>query len=341
MPRGIHLSIPIPSRISPDSSRAAQRHVEWLASFGLFPTESSRQRHSKANFAELGARLHPTAVDGELDLAVDEVGWFFRFDDCFDGLCGEPSSAPELVRAVVAALERPMPANLPPIARAFADLWRRAGEGMSNAWHTRTADHWRECFFAHIEEQAARRSRRPLALDEYFVIRRATIGVEPVLDFAERVARLEVPADVVTSSHLIEMRRLMSDIILLHNDVCSIEKEEAAGDGTNVLLILERERSCSRSEAQESACAMIRERIRQYLAFERELPQAVSEAVWERAALERYRDDVLRPMIRGAYDWTEGTGRYEQVEVSADPKPSSKRIKALANAIQPLQSDPQ
>jgi pentalenene synthase len=328
MPRGTDVSIPFHPRISADVRRAAQHHLEWPLSFGLLTTDSASQRHSQANYPELAARLHPTAAGDELDLAVNEMSWFFIFDDYFDGTCGEPDAAPEMIAAVTAVLDRPLIAPVQPIALAFADLWRRSREGMSPAWQIRTAHHWRTCFTAHLREAANRRDGRPPGMHEYLTIRRATIGIQPVLDLAERIGRLEVSPRAFTGHHLTAMRHLATDIVLIHNDICSVEKEQAIGDMNNIVLIIEHENSCSQHDAVEAACAILREHIERYL----EIEHGLSRANWDlvptaddQAALEHYRDEILRPLIRGAYDWTEHTGRYDQADASDAHRNSAPR----------------
>jgi hypothetical protein len=65
------------------------------------------------------------------------------------------------------------------------------------------------------------------------------------------------------------VRWLAIDMVIIRNDICSVEKEEQAGGTNNLLLILER--TCSRAEAVETACEMIRERLAGYLAAEQTL----------------------------------------------------------------------
>ncbi|MCS7483822.1 hypothetical protein ACFFQW_38435 [Umezawaea endophytica] len=322
MPRGIHLGIPFESRISPDLERASVRHVAWPCSFGLLATEHARRRHIRANYPDLASRFQPNAVGDDLDLSVDQMTWFFVFDDLFDDLFdgprGRPDSAQALVIAVREVLDRPPAPDAEPVVRSFADLWRRSRDGMSSAWQARASGHWRAYLAGHIEEALARQQALPLPAGRYLQMRTHTIGAQPVLDLAERVGHFEIPEQIFASERMTRMRLLAIEIVVIQNDIWSVEKEEQAGDVNNLLLILEQSRS--RAEAVETACNMIRARLVRFLAAEHSLPALCEGLLPEtRRAVDRYVVDGLRALIRGSYDWSELSGRYEPVQQVHQP----------------------
>ncbi|WP_433455241.1 terpene synthase family protein [Streptomyces sp. CA-142005] len=75
-----------------------------------------------------------------------------------------------------------------------------------------------------------------------------------------------------------------SDLVSHVNDVMSLEKEEAAGEVHTVVMVLERERHCTR-------------------------PQAINTIHVQINNLLRYAD-LMATMIRGNYDWSRLTHRY-------------------------------
>jgi pentalenene synthase len=311
MPRGIDLYIPFSSRISPDVAAAHVRHLDWPCSFGLLDTEEARQRHARARYAEVAARFNPLATGADLDLSVDQVSWFFLFDDIFDGPGGAPHPARRLVEAATAVLGHPPSPKAEPIVHALADVWRRTRAGMSPTWRARAATHWCAYLAGYLDEAENRERARQATLPEYLRIRRNTIGVQPALDLAERIGRFEVPPRAFASKHLIAMRLAITDLLIFQNDLCSLEKEEAVGDLNNTVLILEREHACGRSRAIDLTVELVRRRSESYLALERELPVLCRDLnPIERAAIERYATDALRCVARGNYDWSERTDRY-------------------------------
>jgi pentalenene synthase len=313
MPSGIDLYIPFPSRISADADAADARHLAWPCSFGLLDTAAARRRHAAARYAELAARFQPHASGVALDLCVDQMSWYFIFDDYFDGPGSAPGSAREQVAATAAVLDHPPGPDAAPMVLAFADLWRRSREGMSPSWRARAARHWRAYLDGYVVEADNRARGRRFHVPDYLRLRALTIGGQPVLDLVERIGRFEVPSRAFTSAHLTTTRRTILELITIQNDIWSLEKEEAIGDLHNIVLILERERECTRSRAVDLAADLIRQRSEDYLALERALPDlyaALGLDRAERVALERYATDGMRNLARGNYDWSERTGRY-------------------------------
>ncbi|MCM2422872.1 cytochrome P450 [Streptomyces sp. RKAG293] len=314
-PRGdAGLRFPFPARISPDAARAAAEHLQWPRSFGLLLTDRAAERHARGHYAELAARFHPAATGPDLALGVDQMSWFFCFDDAFDGPSGDgPGQARTLVDAVADTLDAPPAPDAPPLVRAFRDLWLRSCEGMSPSWRERAAAHWRAYLYGHVEEAANRHSGNPLTVDEYLRLRRDTIGVQPTLDLAERIGHYELPADLFASDIVAALRTLAAEIDSLHNDLYSLAKEDAGSDPHNLLLILRRADGADHDDACASVLGMLHTRIARFRDLEGELRTLDGTArlgAQDRTALDRYLRDALHTVMRGPYDWALRSGRY-------------------------------
>ncbi|MFE9331611.1 pentalenene synthase [Streptomyces sp. NPDC006925] len=316
MPQDIDIRIPLPGRQSPDHARAEAEQLAWPRSLGLIKSDMAAERHLRGSYADLASRFYPHATGTDLDLGVDLMSWFFLFDDLFDGPRGEdPEKAGQLTGAVAAALDGPLPEEAPPIAHGFADVWRRTREGMTPAWCARSARHWRNYFDGYVDEAASRFWNRPCdSAAQYLGMRRHTIGVQPTVDLAERAGRFEVPHRVFDSTLLSAMLQVAVDVNLMLNDIASLEKEEARGEQNNLVLILHREHGWSRSRSIAHLQDEVHARLEQFLLLESCLPR-LGEIYRldpdEREALERYRTDAIRPVIRGSYDWHRSSGRYD------------------------------
>ncbi|GAA3642487.1 hypothetical protein GCM10022267_31370 [Lentzea roselyniae] len=122
MPQGVLLDMPSRHRVSDDVGRARREHLAWPIKFGLITTAKQAHCHLGADFADIGAQLHPHAQGPDLDLGVDQLSWMILFDDLFDGPRGDdPAQARTLTDAVADTSTDPDNTSGIPIAEAFAD----------------------------------------------------------------------------------------------------------------------------------------------------------------------------------------------------------------------------
>ncbi|GAA3617720.1 hypothetical protein GCM10022419_124040 [Nonomuraea rosea] len=315
MPQDVEFFMPIPSRRSRDYERTKAQHLAWPRAIGLISSEAAEQRHLQADYADLAARFYPSATGPDADLGVDLMTFFFLFDDLFDGPRGEdPRAARALTDAVAAALDGPLPADAPAIAHGFSDVWRRTRQGMSQAWCARAARTWRGYLSGYVDEAASRHHHAPCAsMAEYLTMRRHTIGAMPTLDLAERAGHYEVHQGLFGSAVITAMLRIAIDTNLIDNDIASLEKEEARGEQNNIVLVIQRERGWPVPRCVAYLQDEVRTRIEQFLILEDRLPEVYDScglSAAERATADEYRDDGIRALIRGAYDWHRRSGRY-------------------------------
>lgn len=289
------------------------RHLHWPQSYGLLDGKAAVRRHAGARYADLAARFYPDAAGDDLDLGVDLMSWFFLFDDLFGGPEGEdPTRARALVESVAQVLRRPAAPSDVPVVRAFSDLWRRSCDGMSPQWRRST----QRSTGAPISPGTSPRRYTGSATScprsrNICCCAGRTIGVYPTVDLAERIGRFEVPEHVYADNVPKAIRHVAAEVDTIHNDLCSVEKEEARGEIHNLLLILE-SGDGARVPRPLRRCAMFRSRTERFLVLEAELPALcdslrLTEA--QRVSVRRLADS-LRAVMRGDYDWAEQSGRY-------------------------------
>jgi pentalenene synthase len=310
------MHMPFPERVSPDLARAERVQLDWAASHALLPTDRSRRRHLQGRFAELAARFNPVATGEDLDLSVDQMSWFFVFDDLFDtGLGRDPQQARDLVCSVQAVLDadRPaLPAHSPPIVVAFADLWLRSRAGMSASWTSRAAAHWWDYLEGHVTETHNRVADGDPDHVEQLAIRAETGGVRPILDLAERLGRFELAPAVCKVDWMLEMQQIAAEVVVLENDVVSLEKEQGIGDH-NLVLHLQRRDGLDLDGAIGRVQQLVRTRVERFVRLVDGSDAACRRAGLDDAArgdLARYVRDALVTVMRGAHDWQQRSERY-------------------------------
>lgn len=325
MSQDVEFDIPFPPRINAHAESAGQRHLEWARRFGLVRSESAIERFRSWRPADVASMWYLHATGGDLDLGADIFGWFLVFDDQFDGPRGDrPDASAAVIDEVLSVFAPGKTARrLSPAAAAFADIWAREKEGMSRAWQERAARNWQEYLKTYVTEAVNRSQRADLSVQEYMQLRDKSGVMYVLLDTVERIGRFELPAAVYQSPALQTMYDMTVQVINIVNDVLSLTKEESRGDPHNLVLVLEREKRCSRSAAIKEIQGMVRAWTDRFLQHEARMPQVCDDLgvpVGERAAVYHFIEG-MRAAMRGNYDWCARTVRYSAADIRPSDQP--------------------
>ncbi len=334
-PRDIDLDIPFPAGMSPDAAGAWQRNLDWAQASMLIPDETAMRRYLSWDIASLMSRWIPEATGEGLDIAVDMTVAATILDDQFDSrLAMRPDETARIcaeITAVMAPDDPGPPAS--PLAGAFAHAWGRLIRGMPGWWQDLTREHWIESIDASVTEAENRlRGLRP-SRGDYFTLRRRSGYVVPMIELAHRALGFTPPERFLRTPVGQAMGMIAVDVIDTTNDVHSVEKEEARGDFHNLVLVVERERSCTRAEALTEISADISAWTGEFQRLAAGLPDVYAALGLTRRERERADRHVqaLRSAMRGHYDWSRQTGRY----TAANKIPSSQQAFADVATAQP------
>ena len=321
------MDIPFPDPLNTAAGRARQHTLDWLAAFGLLSGTAATEEYDALRLERLMAYFYPDADPVELELATDLNGWFFVFDDQFDTELGR---RPERIAPVVEALLRVLDDGLPPararaqagpLGAAFSDVWARAAEGMPDHWKRRFRAHWRAYLRAYEREAAHRTAESVLTLAGFLSLRRDSIGVQPCLDLAERCGGRVLPDTLHGARPVAALRELTADVVLFVNDLVSLEKELAAGDVNNSVLVLRARADCSLERAVRRVARLANARVARFTQLAAALPDfltATAAPARLRADAGRY-TEAMRHLMRGNLSWSLETARYEDRGAEGTP----------------------
>ncbi|WP_158920442.1 terpene cyclase [Streptomyces sp. NBRC 109706] len=316
MPQDVRFFLPFARRVNPLAERARAHHLGWVRAHGLVAEGPALRAYADWRLTDLAAYAYPEANAEDIELATDAVCLGFPLDDQFDGELGRsPSSAFRLSTALAGIPYRPpgeRPALDLPLTRAYADMWRRASAGMSDAWRRRAADNLTRFFRSYVGEARNRLSGAPLDENAYLSLRRQAVGTAPCFDLIERAGRFEVPARAYWSRELQILTRCAGDVIFLCNDVHSLEREEAQGDPHNLVLIRQRAQGCTRAQAVRQVTALVRGRVEMFIELSGRVPRIAARLGLDtagRVAVERYLEG-LRCWMAGNQRWGVASARY-------------------------------
>ncbi len=303
-----------PHRRSPHAAEAAALHRAWLERHPLLSTGLGHNVYAHWEVVDLAALGYPDAGPEELALAADLMGFYFLFDDQFDGPLGRrPADVAVICSRLTGILHGAPPDPESAAETAFADLWERSVLGMPARWRARAAYNWEWYFASHPAEAAGRVSERPPDRDGYLVLRRGTAAMETIFDMIERLGRFDVPLAAHHHPVLRQLRQLAADIPSLSNDVRSYPKEAPTGDVNNLVMIVQRERDCSAEEACAVVTAEAQRMLERCADLVTQLPEsyrALGLDPAERALARRYAEG-LTGWLAGYLHWEARTGRYQ------------------------------
>ncbi|MEU3369269.1 terpene cyclase [Streptomyces sp. NPDC006660] len=314
MPQDIQFDLPASPGISRGLDRARRHHVEWVRRFGLVTDDRSAAWYDSWDMPRLAALGFAHADSPALDLCADAMGFFFVFDDQFDGPLGrDPARTARVCRQLIdIAHGATAPVDADPCTAAFADIRARGTREAHPAWIARTAHEWEYHFAAQAHEAIGRLRGIPADLESYLQVRRGIAGTDLPLSLGERAAGISVPVAAFHAPQLRIMRQTAIDVTLMCNDVYSVEKEEARGDMDNLILVLEAARSLTRDAAVAAVRTRVNRRVQRFEDLARQVPELCAHLALtpeERSAVDTY-VDIMSTWMSGYHAWQSSTLRY-------------------------------
>lgn len=322
--RAAPLSIPFPARLNPGVEAARRHTLGWLHGYGMLCGEAATAEYDALRLDRLMAYFYPDADADELALATDFNAWFFLFDDQFDGPLGQcPEAVAHFVDRVVRTMDD-APDLLPeepdsPLVAGYRDIWQRITEGTPRAWQLRFKGHWERYLSAYHWEAQNRTRKGVLPLEQYLKGRRDSIGVQPCLDFAERCGGYVLPRELHGRPPLAELRRLTAEAVIFVNDIVSVDKELAAGDVNNSVIILHRSTGCTLDQAVRRIARTASARVEQFQELTGVLPATLKELGMPADVHDHVAHYVasMRHLISGNLVWSRETPRYDDSGAAA------------------------
>jgi len=303
------LDCPIPAHLNPQAELAQANSLAWATQFNLVrPQSRAYQQLQVARFGWLAARTYPEASAADLSLITYWATWFFLHDDLCDE--SEMGSRPQQLASLDAHFSAildgsAMPDPTQPLALALADLAEQLRQRAGSAWCGRFAHSVRQCFQANFWEATGRLNQTRPDLFTYLKMRPFTGAVYTGFDLIHLAEDIDPNASFLSHLHVQQLAHMAGNLICWHNDILSLPKELQEGNPYNLVLILQRQRRLSLTEAKRQAIQMCNQEMQAYLSL---LAQTPSFGVEE----DQTRDYLngLSNWIRGHLDWCRETSRY-------------------------------
>ncbi|KAF4961243.1 hypothetical protein FGADI_480 [Fusarium gaditjirri] len=311
----------VPARENPNYASVKADADEWIASV-INADAKWASRNKRVDFTYLASIWAPDCSAFALRTSADWNSWAFLFDDQFDEghLCNDLDGAVNEIARTREIMEGTAPRYTAdsehPIRYVFQTLCDRvkqspdgfysgkpSSERFYRRWKWAHELYW-EGLVAQVRTNVEGRSftRDP---DEYLAMRRGSLGAYPALVNNEWAYGIDLPEEVADHPLVFEIMVIISDQILLVNDILSYEKDLRLGVDHNMVRLL-KAKGLSTQQAINEVGVMINDCYKRYYRALSELPCFGEEA--DRALLGFL--EVEKNHALGSLLWSYKTGRY-------------------------------
>jgi len=197
---------------------------------------------------------------------------FFLFDEYSD--VENDIVARKLANIIMDALRHPhapRPARESVVGEVVRQFWELAIRTASPSSQNRFISTFDKYTTAVVQQASDRTVGHIRSIEDYFTVRRETIGARP--SFALLELDMTLPDEVLEHPVIVDLTTVTIDMLILGNDLCSYNVEQAKGDdGHNILTIVMNEFSIDLHGALSWLDAHHAERAARFLELFKRIP---------------------------------------------------------------------
>ncbi|KAJ7474115.1 terpenoid synthase [Mycena latifolia] len=264
-------SWPWPRAINPYYAECKKESSVWCEAFNAFDSKAQKA-FNLCDFNLLASLAYPLLNKEGCRVGCDLMNLFFVIDEHTDVASTE--TAREQADIVMDALRNPYKARAEnewiggEVARQF---WLNGIRTASHTSQRRFIDTFQSYMDAVVQEADDRNSSRIRDVKSYFEVRRDTIGAKP--SFAICELHMNIPDEVITHPVLVKLTNLCIDALIIGNDLCSWNVEQARGDdGHNLVRIVMHQYNMNPQQAMNWISDLHDEIVDEFLALWESIP---------------------------------------------------------------------
>jgi 5-epi-alpha-selinene synthase len=276
--------------------------VRWALDSELLDSAEEIVAFARIRCGAIAARTWPYANRNVTELGARLVGYLFLFDDRFveplrdeEALTASLKTFEDAIGSLKSPRESPYHAALIDIVES---LMSELNPSDASAWQGRFLESLKSYFAGCVQECRLRKTGEVPNLEKYIGLRTQSIGVLPCFDLIE--VALKQVHDPGVFDALVELRKMAAQICAWVNDLYSFKREDALGDPNNVVRVVMNNEGKTDAEARSSVIRMHNRQVEQLCEAARDIPPAAVGYV-----------EGLKHWVRGNYDWTTFSGRYD------------------------------
>ncbi|KAN0079854.1 Isoprenoid synthase domain containing protein [Tylopilus felleus] len=296
-------------RVNPHQAEADRAARAWFNSISLYDDRKRSKFINYGKFDLFAALSFPDADLKHLTTCLIFFFWAFSTDDLSDE--GDLQSKPEAVdaghhisRSVITDPDNPRPEY--PYAAMLYDLLSRFRETSTPCAYKRFIRAFEAWSDSQVTQSRNRLQDRIPSVEEFILMRRATIGGAMVEAMVEYSLDLDLPDEVFENPIIKGMSDATNDLMTWPNDLCSFNKEQSDGDYQNLVFCIMHERNVGLQAAIDILTEMLSQRVEDYVELKKQLPSFGSDVDRE---LARYLH-ALENFVQGTVLWYYLSPRY-------------------------------
>ncbi|KAL0573035.1 hypothetical protein V5O48_008928 [Marasmius crinis-equi] len=290
---------------NPNQELANKAALDWFQRFRVYDTRKAERWLKSGRFDTFAALSFPDADLSHLETCQMFFFWAFSTDDLSDE--SDLQRKPDGVdnghnpsRRILYDPDAPQPWDSPYAAM----LWDP--ETDIDIRLARFVQAYLEFSASQIQQASNRSVDRIPPVQEFLLMRRATIGAALVEAMVEFSLDIDLPDYVFEDPIVIAMSHATTDIMTWPNDLCSFNKEQADDDYQNLVCVLKHAYKLNLQEAVDMLTRMIQDRVQDYVDLKQRLPSFGPKVD---AALKQYHT-ALEHFVQGCIVWYYSSPRY-------------------------------
>ncbi|KAH8886432.1 terpenoid synthase [Thozetella sp. PMI_491] len=301
-------SWPWPRACNPNYEICKQESSVWLESFHAF-SPKAQKAFNRCDFPLLAALAYPTLNRAGCRIGADLMNVFFVFDEWSD--VSDEKECRRQADIIMDALRNPHKSREEGEwvgGRAVQEFWLNAIETATRTAQQRFIDSFERYTNAVVQQARDREDDCIRDIENYFSIRRLTIGAEP--SFAINAVHYDIPDSIINHPTIQFLTTLCIDMLLIGNDLVSYNVEQSRGDdGHNLVTVVMLEHNMNPQDAMDWIGDLHTSLVEQFLAEHARLPIFYNEDGTVNQQVPLY-VDALGNWVRANDSWSFESERY-------------------------------
>ncbi|KAJ6459981.1 terpenoid synthase [Mycena sanguinolenta] len=297
---------PWPRHLNPHFAVCKKESETWLEMFKAF-SPKAQKAFNLCDFNLLASLVYSDLSKDGCRVGCDLMNLFFLIDEHFDMV--DTHGARVRADIVMHALRNPQVARCEgewiggEVTRQF---WLNAMHISTPTFQRRFIDEFQIYLDSMVRKAQDRTEDHRRSIDEYFEVRRVTIGVKAAVIINE--IEMNIPEEVMQNEHIATLIAAATDMILIANDIYSYNVEQARGDDRhNLVGIVMRTKNLNLVDTLDWISALHDSLVEKFLAAFRQVP-LFNDAELNRQVHEF--TDGLGNWVRGYDAWSFESERY-------------------------------